>query len=455
MNSAAWRLVNPDAPTLGDEGRALILANRAASLTTDQPRVDILETLAWAQYRRGLLDEARQTMARAVQTAEPSKQEQCLASQRRLDEAIAPWLDGRAMLELASRAEQMVELESQINERRTWRFLSSDEQWWHDQLAFLVTQMHRLEERLAFIVRSVEAPDAVARWAEAVAAIESDPLYGNMQITPQVGLLPIGTDPSSGLWEFVHLPTGAPPVRDEDGELRLTEETGLVFVLIPGGTFWMGAQKTDPHGRNYDELAQEEEGPVHEVQLSPFFLSKYELAPDPWGRMTDWALEYWADAPLEPARAMSWDDCMAALDSADAWLTLPTEAQWEYACRAGTASPWWTGSDPKSLRGKENVHWSDNKQGLLPIGQLDANSFGLHDMHGSVAEWCLDDARHLYGAEPSLDPLRMTRGSRWKAIRGGTYVQGPEHARSSARAGFDVQGRSGTFGLRPARGIVP
>jgi hypothetical protein len=72
-----------------------------------------------------------------------------------------------------------------------------------------------------------------------------------------MGLLPIGPDPDSGLWEFAHLATGEAPVRDDAGRIVRTESMGVVLVLIPGGTFWMGAQKTGPGGQNFDPDARE------------------------------------------------------------------------------------------------------------------------------------------------------------------------------------------------------
>jgi hypothetical protein len=105
----------------------------------------------------------------------------------------------------------------------------------------------------------VKGPRAAALWAEAIASIadpKASPEYEGLAITPQLGLLPIGRDPRSKLWEFAHLQTGAPAVRDpQSGELAIGEETGLVFVLVPGGAFEMGAQKDDPSGTNYDPQA--------------------------------------------------------------------------------------------------------------------------------------------------------------------------------------------------------
>jgi formylglycine-generating enzyme required for sulfatase activity len=86
--------------------------------------------------------------------------------------------------------------------------------------------------------------------------------YPGLALTPQLGLVPLGSDEVSNLWEFAHLQTGEPAVRSGDGKLSLTEGTGLVFVLLPGGTFQMGAQKSDPQEPNYVPQAEGNEGPV-------------------------------------------------------------------------------------------------------------------------------------------------------------------------------------------------
>ena len=105
-------------------------------------------------------------------------------------------------------------------------------------------------------------------------------------ITPQLGLVPLGEDPDSHLFEFAHLGSGSIPTRDEKGHLVPEEDAAVVLVLIPGGTFQMGAQKEDKDGPNYDPEAEDDESPVHEVTLSPFFLSKYECTQAEWKAMT-------------------------------------------------------------------------------------------------------------------------------------------------------------------------
>jgi formylglycine-generating enzyme required for sulfatase activity len=110
-------------------------------------------------------------------------------------------------------------------------------------------------------------------------------------------------------------------------------QTGIVMVLLPGGTFHMGAQKTDPNGRNYDPEAEDDEGPVHEVTLRPFLITKHELTQAEWKSVMGSNPSYFKGDDDRPVENISWDDIQKF--EAKTGLTLPTEAEWEYACRGG------------------------------------------------------------------------------------------------------------------------
>src|SRR5262249_37893529 len=137
--------------------------------------------------------------------------------------------------------------------------------------------------RLAFArgVRAASIDSQRGAWGKAIASIASRhecPPYNGLQIAPQLGLVPIGRDPDSGLWEFAHLQSGHPATRDSAGRLRVTDSTGIVLVLVPGGRYFMGAtgnRSALPAGsNNLDPHSREDESPVNEVSLDPFFISK-------------------------------------------------------------------------------------------------------------------------------------------------------------------------------------
>jgi formylglycine-generating enzyme required for sulfatase activity len=153
-------------------------------------------------------------------------------------------------------------------------------------------------------------------------------------------------------------------------------------------------------------------------------------------------------------------------------LALPTEAQWEIGCRGGTETPWWTGSDRESLRGRVNLadqaawragvrwaeiqDWPDLDDGWpahAPVGSLPANPYGLHEVHGNVGEWC-QDGYATYPAEKRTDPLSPGSGAASCVYRGGDFDGTAWQARSTSRNHI-VPGSQGiNVGLRPARSLV-
>ncbi len=425
-------------------------------------------------------------------------------------------------------------------------FERPDAQWEYDMIAQLVLDMESLQkdrvpdmrDRLAFAstiqARSIE--DHEDRWAEAVEAIAASPKYGGLKITPQLGLVPLGADADSGLWEFAHLQSGAIPSRDEGGRLILTEDMAIVLVLLPGGSFDMGARPTpaeepkpakddkrrkkdkkprkgralpdadspdvdpkasastkkdkkprkrgdlpDPVGPNVDPRASISEGPVHNITLDPFFFSKYEMTQGQWERFVRDNPSTYAPgkevggnkvSALHPVEMVLWTRAFATLTRLD--LTLPTEAQWEYAARAGTTTVYWTGDDFESLQGAINIADSYCKQNggpgswgyelwlndghvvHAPVGTYRANPFGLHDVAGNVWEWCMD-GYGLYSLD--TDPgtgLRRSPKDAPKVFRGGGFRASTVHARAADRYslyGKDYQGYD--IGIRPARLLQP
>ncbi|MHC4945652.1 MAG: formylglycine-generating enzyme family protein [Planctomycetota bacterium] len=317
-------------------------------------------------------------------------------------------------------------------------------------------------------------------WESAVASIanrEECPEYNGLVMEPMIGFVPIDRDPESGLWEFSHLQTGSIPERGPEGKLMLTEETGLVFVLIPAGTFTMGAQKEDPGSPNYDPLAAINEYPPHEVSINPFLLSKYEMTQGQWlrfleenpsrfkpGNESD-VVEGKPFTLLHPVEYLSWEDCDEALSCMK--LRLPAEAEWEYACRAGTGTAWYTGDDKESLEGTCNIadrfamkfrvletrafeEWLDD--GYLypaPVGSFAANLFGLHDMIGNVSERC-QDAFARYTETPTDGSAFEPENPSYRVRRGGSWGNHADYCRSAFRVMNRPHFRTTATGVRPA-----
>jgi len=420
----------------------------------------------------------------------------------------------RKLADLRTRALQPVKVQPASNEltreatsdEPDLAFARNEDKWWHSQLVKLVNGLKALSDtetgifsfgtspgngwgvmkRLEF-ARTIEdlsigCQQARFLWTDAIASISDPtqcPVYGGLRIAPQLGLLPIGRDPDSGLWEFAHLQTGVPAVRGTDGKLSLSEETGLVFVLLPGGTFFMGAQNRDTSGKNYDPMARPNEAPVRPGDVRPFFMSKFEFTQGQWMRTTGLNPSV---APagrrsddghlvslLHPVEAVCWTDCRLVLERLR--LTLPTEAQWEYGARAGTTTPWWTGSDAQSLQGTANLMdasllkleakststpWLDDGYADVhaPIGSYSANPFGLHDVLGNVQEWCLDlmKVNDRAGAPAREHEEAPFAGH---VVKGGGFFNEAIYLRCSYRDQLSSVNRNGGMGFRPARAIEP
>lgn len=220
----------------------------------------------------------------------------------------------------------------------------------------------------------------------------------------------------------------------------ITLSNGLTIVFIPAGEFIMG-----------DNDGDADERPAHQVQVGAFYMDTHELTqkayealmetnpskskgPDKPVEQVDWyhAVLYCNMRSLKQGLKPCYDPKTLACDFNAEGYRLPTEAEWEYACRAGTRGKYSFGDAPDKLRTyawfKENA-----AQTTHPVGQKTPNAWGLYDMHGNVAEWCHDFyGQSYYQKNDSPNPRGPSAGDKC-VLRGGSWRTGADGCRSSAR----------------------
>ncbi|MBI1302178.1 MAG: SUMF1/EgtB/PvdO family nonheme iron enzyme [Phycisphaera sp.] len=236
--------------------------------------------------------------------------------------------------------------------------------------------------------------------------------------------------------------------------------TNIEMVLIPPGSFNMGCSASNQYGCGSDE------NPVHAVTLTnAFYMGRYEVTQAQWtarmGSNPSWfqsaSTEVLADqVPNRPVEQVSWNTIQGFLTATG--MRLPTEAEWEYACRAGTTTAFhgWTvqptGTNDDTQVG--NIAWfgSNSNSQTRPVGGKAPNGFGLHDMAGNVWEWVNDwYSGSYYASSPSTNPLGPASGD-FRAVRGGSWFGITDAARSSYRSTNPPGASSGPFGgFRVAR----
>lgn len=249
---------------------------------------------------------------------------------------------------------------------------------------------------------------------------------------------------------------------------------------IGPGRFMMGSPEDEP-GR--DGEGDYNEGPQHEVRISEgFWLFDTPVTQALWKAVTGGNPSYFVD-PKRPVEQVSWEDAAEFLQKINARilglnLVLPTEAQWEYACRAGTEAATYVG--PMDILGVNNAplldgiawyggnsgvgfelensydssswpekQYEHSRAGTHPVGQKLPNAWGLHDMLGNVWEWCADDLRS-YGSDSVSDPVGSLDSAQ-RALRGGSWNYYARDVRAAYRSAGGRGGRSDYIGFRCAR----
>ncbi|MGK7911222.1 MAG: SUMF1/EgtB/PvdO family nonheme iron enzyme [Synechococcus sp.] len=247
----------------------------------------------------------------------------------------------------------------------------------------------------------------------------------------------------------------------------------LEMIAIPGGGFWMGSPERE-EGRDwyeeFDESLVDVEGPQHRVNLQPFWMGKYPVTQAQWmevaalpkvkEELTPQPSHFFGlDRPVEQ---ISWFEAVEFCDRLSQQTgkdyRLPSEAEWEYACRARTVTPFSFGPTISTDLANYNGNYiygkgskGEYREQTTPVGTFKANAFGLYGMHGNVWEWCADHWHANYeGAPPGGTPWIKGGDKNYRVLRGGSWDYGPQDCRSACRS-WDFPGyRYRFYGFRVA-----
>ena len=213
----------------------------------------------------------------------------------------------------------------------------------------------------------------------------------------------------------------------------------LELVFIPGGDFLMGGKYPT-------------EQPQHTVRINSFYLGRTQVTQAHWRAVMGSLPNVRFNGNERPVERVSWEDvqkfCQRLSEQTGLEFRLPTEAEWEYAARAGTTTEYSFGDDEKMLG---DYAWFDKNSGSSThdVGQKLPNQFGLYDMHGNVWEWCEDNWHENYEGAPSDGSAWLSGGdSTRRVVRGGSWNPYSSVCRSACRTWFRPDGRSYDFGLR-------
>jgi formylglycine-generating enzyme required for sulfatase activity len=250
----------------------------------------------------------------------------------------------------------------------------------------------------------------------------------------------------------------------------LSNDVNLDMVFIKGGKFTMGSPDDEAERRD-------SEGPQHDVTVPDFFMGKYQVTQEQWQvvsaypqvnvEMTSNPSSFGGENL--PVEQVSWDEAVEFCDRlsnhSGRSYSLPSEAQWEYACRGGTTTPFafghTLGTDLANYDG--NYAYADGPKGeyretTIAVGSFPANAFGLYDMHGNVYEWCLDHWHDNYEGAPIDGSAWIENGSDADAVRvvrGGSWISTPRRCRSAFRSYYAAGTRGSALGFRVVVSALP
>lgn len=248
--------------------------------------------------------------------------------------------------------------------------------------------------------------------------------------------------------------------------LMLPSNVKLEMIKIPAGSFLMGSTEAEVKRLNqeYSTDWYNCELPQHRVTLQEYYLGKYPVTQEQYQAVMGNNPSNFKDNSKNPVESVSWNDakafCQKVYELTGKKVRLPTEAEWEYGCRAGTTTPFYFGETISTEQANYDGDYTfgEGKKGIYrqkttPVGSFPANKFGLYDMHGNVWEWCEDSWHGSYKEKP--ENLKQNGNTIWlssnescHALRGGSWFIGPRHCRSANRDRFGADGRLRYIGFR-------
>jgi len=233
---------------------------------------------------------------------------------------------------------------------------------------------------------------------------------------------------------------------------RLADGVELALVGIPAGRFLMGAGR----GEGYPD-----ERPQHPVDVAAFWLGQFAVTQAQWAAVLDDEPPYRCRGAERPADRVSWTAaqrfCQRLAAQTGRPYRLPSEAEWEYACRAGTTTPFYFGetitTDLANYVGE--YQYGEEAAGVYrhvttAVGSFPPNAWGLYDMHGNVWEWCADAWHHGYEGAPGDGRVWAGGSTFWRVLRGGCWHDPPDFCRSAARLKQGPEEGEDFFGCRVA-----
>ena len=237
----------------------------------------------------------------------------------------------------------------------------------------------------------------------------------------------------------------------------------LAMVSIPAGKFVMGAPAKEKY-------SSDRERPLHQVKVATFLIGKYPVTQAQWhtvAKLPKIKRELKLDpahfkGEYHPVESVSWLEAMEFCARLSAYTgkkyRLPSEAEWEYACRGNTQTPFAYGATLTSQLADYASTYAYASETVMPyrqattnVGSFVSNAFGLYDLHGNIREWCADPWHENYHGAPNNGKAWQKGGKQeWRTLRGGSWANKPSHCRSAHRSGYPADSLNRAIGFRVA-----